>query len=263
MSSTARAVAIVAIALGGVIAIGTVTSAAASTLASGTERTTTRTIDVAGVDDIDVDMNAGSLRVEFADVTEAELTVRGGISADRWTLRHDNGSLQVASPDSHFWPWRGWFGRGNGQAVLRLPQTLTGTDADLDLSAGALTVDGDFGGLDVTTGAGRLRVDGSADTVSAEVDAGSADIRLADVGSADLQLNAGEMDAVFTGSQPQHMTLSASAGSLNATVPAGQYDVTQEISAGSFDNRIGSVPGAASTVRVEVSAGSVTLSDGR
>ncbi|WEG08269.1 DUF4097 family beta strand repeat-containing protein [Microbacterium horticulturae] len=265
MSTTqgARAVAIVAIVLGGALAVGSAGGAAASTLASAAQQTTSRAIPVAGVDDIDVDMGAGSMRVEFAAIDEAELTVTGGVSADRWTLRQDGSALRVASPDAHFWSWFGWFGAHNGQAVLRLPQSLAGVDADLDLAAGALTADGEFGDLTVSAGAGRLQVKGSADAVSAEIDAGSADLQLADVGSADLQLNAGRMDARFTGAQPQRMTLSASAGSMDVVVPEGQYDVTQETDAGSFENRIGSVPGAASTVRVQVSAGSVILSSGR
>ncbi|MEQ6897849.1 DUF4097 family beta strand repeat-containing protein [Microbacterium sp. KR10-403] len=259
----ARAVAIVAIVLGGALAVGSVGTAAASTLASAAQQTSSRTIAVDGVDAIDLDMGAGSIQVEFAAVDQAELSVTGGISADRWTLRKEGTALRVASPDGHFWSWIGLFGSHNGKAVLRLPQSLAGVDADLDLAAGALTADGRFGDLTVSAGAGRLQVQGSADTLSAEIDAGSADLQLADVGSADLELNAGQMDARFTGAQPQRMTLSANAGSLNVVVPEGQYAVTQETDAGTFDNRIGSVPGAASTVQVSVSAGSVTLSNGR
>jgi len=262
MSTTqgARAVAIVAIVLGGALAVGSVGTAAASTLASAAQQTSSRTVGVDGVDAIDLDMGAGSMRIEFAAIDRAELSVTSGVSAARWTLRRDGSSLRVASPDGHFWSWFGMFGTHNGKAVLRLPQSLAGVDADLDLAAGALTAAGDFGDLKVSAGAGRLQVEGAATSISAEIDAGSADLRLADVGSADLQLNAGQMDARFTGAQPQSMTLSASAGSMNVVVPQGQYAVTQETDTGTFDNRVGSVTGAASTVQVSVSAGSVTLS---
>ncbi|QAY59146.1 hypothetical protein ET475_03485 [Microbacterium protaetiae] len=265
MSTTqsARTVAIVAIALGGVIAIGSVASAAASTIASASVQTSTRTIDVAGVDELNVDMNAGTLRVEFADVAEAELSVTGGTSADRWTLRRQGSGLRVGSPDGHFWWWGGWFGHGNGDAVLTLPQSLSGLDADLGLSAGATSAEGDFGDITVSSGAGRVRIDGTAQTISADISAGRADLALADVQRADLKLSAGDVDATFTGSQPQRMQLTASAGSMHVTVPEGQYDVNQRISAGTFDNRIGSTPGAASTVMVDVSAGTITLVSAR
>jgi len=262
-SQSARTVAIVAIALGGLIAVGSVASAAASTIASASAQTSTRTVGVAGVDELKVEMNAGSLRVEFGDVTDAELTVTGGSGADRWTLRQDGSQLRLGSPNGHFWSWGGWFGHGNGNAVLTLPQSLSGLDADLDLSAGATTAEGDFGDLTVTSGAGRVRVDGTARSFAADISAGSADLRLADVHSADLELSAGEMDASFTGTQPQSLRLSASAGSMRVTVPAGDYDVRQQTSAGSFDNRLGSVPGAAATVAVDVSAGSITLASTR
>jgi hypothetical protein len=50
-----------------------------------------------------------------------------------------------------------------------------------------------------------------------------------------------------------------SAGSLNLTVPDGEYNVTSEVSAGGFENKIGSSPDADSTVDVQVSAGQVVL----
>jgi len=264
-TQSARTVAIVAIALGGVIGVGSIASAAASTLASGTHETTSRTAGVTGVDELSVDMSAGSIRVEFGDVAEAQLTVTGGRSADRWELRKDGTELRVASPNRHFWWWGGWFGGGdgNGDAVLTLPQSLSGLDADLDSSAGSLTADGDFGELSVSSGAGRVRVDGSADSVTADISAGRADLQLADVRSAELDLSAGDMNATFTGMQPERLQLTASAGSMRVTVPEGPYAVSQETAAGTFDNRIGSVPGAASTVQVDVSAGTITLLSGR
>lgn len=265
-TQSARAVAITAIALGGVIAIGTVTSAAASTLASSAQQTTSRQVAVSGVDQIDVDVNAGSLRVEFADVDTAELTVTGGAGAERWTLRQDGTELRVATPNHSFWwlSWPRWFGRGDsGDGVLRLPQALAGSDADLELAAGSLVADGDFADLDISSGAGRVQVDGSAETVSADISAGRADLNLADVSSADLELSAGEMDATLTGAQPQTLKLRASAGSMNVTVPEGDYDVSEDTSAGRFENRIGSTPGAASTVSVDLSAGRIVLSTDR
>ena len=60
-------------------------------------------------------------------------------------------------------------------------------------------------------------------------------------------------------SSPRTLELDVSAGSLDVTVPDGDYDVTSDVSAGDFDNRVGSTPGADSTVDVQVSAGKAIL----
>lgn len=267
-SSGARTVAIVAIVLGSVIAVGGVASAAATTLVSSAVHTSSRTVDVVGIDQLDVDQNAGSLRVEYADVPEATLTVTSGLGADRWTLRRDGSELDVHAPDRSLWGWTfgftwGGFGDHNGRAVLQLPYRLRGVDASFDVSAGELTVNGDFGRLDLTAGAGRLTAEGSAQELTADMNAGRAELNLSDVRRADLEVSAGDLDATLSGIRPDRLQLTASAGSMQVTVPQGEYDVTADTSAGSFDNRIGSTPGAANTVQVDVSAGRVVLDSAR
>jgi ferric-dicitrate binding protein FerR (iron transport regulator) len=94
------------------------------------------------------------------------------------------------------------------------------------------------------------------------MNAGRADLALSDVDTADLRVNAGELNATLTGAQPTHLELSASAGAMDVTVPAGSYQVTADTSAGSFENRVGSAPGESSTVQVNVSAGRILLQPG-
>ena len=260
-SSAARVVSTLAIVVGGIVVVGAVTSAVVSTTAAASTQTSTRTLAVDGVEDLDLDLAAGDLRVEFADIQDAELEVTSSFGADRWTLRRDGSELVVASPD---WP-SGWFGNwfgSNGTSVLRLPQELAGLDADLDVSAGDLNVTGDFADLELTVGAGRLEVRGSADDLSADISAGRADLDIADARSADLNISAGELVANLSGRQPNEIELDVSAGSLELAVPRGEYNVTSDVSAGSFDNRIGSTPGASSTVDVKVSAGNAELRAG-
>lgn len=264
-SGGARAVAIVVIVLGVLILAGATVSAAIGTAASAAVHTTSRTADAAGIDALRVDVEAGRMRVEFTDVSEAELEVTGASGADRWTLERDGDRLVVSSPNDFRWfGWGGWFGDRGADAVLRLPQGLDGLDAELWLSAGELsTAGGDFGTLDVTLNAGELDVSGSARTVSADVNAGKGTLELDDVESATVTVNAGSFDARFAGSNPDEVEAEVSAGSLRLTVPEGDYDVTSEVSAGGFDNRIGSTPGAASTIRVQVSAGEAVLTSDR
>ena len=248
------------IVIGAVVILGGILSAALSTAAAASVHTSTRTVAVEGVTQLDVDAAAGSLRVEFTDVSEAELEVTSSWGADRWTLDRQDDRLVVSSPD-RFGPWvfDGWFARGPGDAVLRLPSALEGADADIALAAGDLRVEGAFGDLDLELGAGRAEIEGSADTVTVDVSAGRADLDLEDVSNATLSVSAGALNAVFSGSQPDAIGVDVSAGSMELTVPEGDYDVTSDVSAGGFDNRIGSSPAASSTIDVQVSAGQVLL----
>lgn len=262
--SASRVVAILAIVLGGILVLGAITSAIVGTVASASVHSSTRTLPVAGVDELVVDAAAGTLRVEFADIDEAELAVTGVAGADRWRLEESDGSLRVASPD-RFGPWffrdwffDDWFGRP-GDAVLRLPMSLQGLDADITLAAGEFTLEGDLGDLDLELNAGRASVSGSAEEATVNVQAGRGELDLNDVSTVELSVAAGSLDAEFTGAQPDDVQVDVSAGSVNVTVPEGDYDVSSSVSAGGLDDRIGSTPGAPSTIRVEVAAGQVVL----
>ncbi len=258
-SGASRVVAILAIVLGALVILGGAATAIAATVASGAVHTSTRTVDVTGVSELDLDVSAGSVSIEFTDVSQAELEVTSAAGADRWRLERDGDELIVESP-RRFGPWffDGWlFGRS--EAVLRLPASLQDMDADLSLSAGDLTVGGEFRELDLDVSAGQATVTASARSVSVDVSAGGGRLELTDVATAEFMMSAGSLDVRMDGRQPDDVDVDVSAGSLDLTVPEGSYDVTSEVSAGQFDNRIGSTPGASSVIRVELSAGGVTL----
>ncbi len=255
--ASARVIAILTIALGAAIVLGTIASSVFSTVAAASVTTDSRTVAVAGVESLDTDLAAGSLRIEFADVPEAQLQVTSTFGFGQWTLQRNGDTLKVASPQ---WQWNfPWIWRGNGTAVLRLPESMKGVDASLRMAAGDLTVAGDFGAVTLDIGAGQARVDGSATALTADLSAGGADVDLSGVRTADLQVSAGTMNASLTDRQPDAVKIDVSAGALDLAVPDGDYTVTSDVSAGGFDNRIGSTRGADSTVDVQVSAGSVTL----
>lgn len=255
-SSTSKIVAIIAMVVGGLLVLGAIGWAVVGTIFTANVRTSTATTPVVGVQELDVDVSAGSLRIEFADVDEAELEVRSAFGADRWTLSSDGEELRVESP--RFFGL-GWVVDGAGDAVLRLPLSLAGLDADLSLSAGDLRVSGEFTELSLDVSAGHADVSGSAKDVSVSLSAGRADLDIADVREGELEVSAGDIVGSFTGTQPRELSLEVSAGSLRLAVPDGAYDVRSEVAAGDFDNRIGSTPGAANLVTVTVSAGSAEL----
>ena len=259
-----RVVAIVIIVLGAIVLLGAMTSAVIGTIASASVHTSTRSLDAAGVEDLGIDAAAGTLRVEFTDVQEAALEVTSSWGAENWRFERDGDSLEVASPDRLGWfGWRGWFGDGGADAVLRLPSALEGLDADVSLAAGEFVTDGEFGELDLSLAAGSFDVSGSARSLSADVSAGRGTLELDGVSEAELTVSAGSLDAILTGERPDVIDADVSAGTLRMTVPEGDYDVTSDVSAGEFDNGIGSTPGASSTIRVQVSAGQAVLESGR
>lgn len=265
-SAASRVIAILAIVAGAVILLGTVASAAVSTVfATAAQRDETHVLspaELAGVDELDLEVGRGSLTVEFAAVREAELTVRGTQSTADWTLRADGGTLQVVSPREWFGPML--WGGSAGDARLTLPADLQDGDlsALVELSAGQLDMDGEFARLDLEVSAGRLTVAGAADEVTADMSAGSATLDLAGVDTADLSVSAGGMVADLTGPQPDSILVDISAGSVDLTVPRGDYRITSDVSAGAFDDRIGSTSASDSTVDVTVSAGRVVLQEG-
>lgn len=263
VSPSAKVIAILTASLGGVIALGLIGGTVLSTIASASIGTESQSISAAGVRELDIEVSAGSLRVEYADVTMAQLDVSGGWGGRGWTLSRDDDELIVSSPE---WSFGGlWlFGR-DVRATLVLPQELEEQvlDAQLTVAAGDLEASGRYGELDVELGAGAVSVSGDAREVSADISAGRADLDLTGVESAELSLSAGQLDGRFDTRpgepQPRLVEVNVSAGSLDLALPDGTYDVTSSVSAGSLDNRLDTSASSSNRVAVELSAGQVIL----
>lgn len=254
--------------IGGLALLGTGGTAAVAgtgTLlsASGDRSDSVQSVDAAGLTRIDLDVDAGNMRVEFGDVDEAELSVTNGRSPG-WTLDRRGDEIVVRSPEFRWgWWFGGWFG-DDESAVLTLPEELQGDaiDATLTLDAGSLDVVGDFGALDVTVNAGALDVEGAATSLTIDMSAGRADVALDGVDDADLAVSAGDMNVELTGTAPARTAVDVSAGSLDLTVPDTSYTLTQDVSAGSLDARIDQSSGSRRTIEVTLAAGSVTIRPG-
>lgn len=254
----ARVISILTAALGAAVIVGTVWSAASPTVAAAMTSDETRTADVDGIEELSVDVSTAQLTVVFDDVDDARLDVRGSTNG-AWTLRADDETLKVQSPDVGF---VAFFAARNGQATLTLPRTLEGVAAEVDLGAGSFSADGEFGDLDLEIGAGQLRVTGSADTLRTSIGAGRADFDLDGVSSADLTLSAGTLQGELTGTAPSRVDITVDAGSLDLTLPDETYAVTTDVSAGGFDNDLSTDAGASRSIQVDLSAGNVSLQRG-
>ena len=220
-----------------------------------------QSVDVRGVTSVDLEASASEVRVEFGDVDEAELSVQGG--GGSWTFRRDGYELVVRSPDTVFGWWFAGWSADNRSVVLTLPRGLEGVDASLELSAGSLDVSGSYGELDTEVSAGNLSVDASASSLDATLSAGRADLVLDRVDSAEFSVSAGDLTAELRGAAPRETLVDLSAGSADITLPSGDYAISQDVSAGNFDNRLETSPASRNSIEVTLSAGSVTLRPGR
>ena len=245
--------------VGGTAAFGAIHQVATG---SGSARSTSA-VDARGLTTLKVDVGRGDATIRFDDTTEATMIVDGQDAGD-WTMRREGDVLRVERPSGAFGWWIGaWFGQ-DPQMTLTLPRELEGElTADLQLDAGSLTAEGRFDTLSTTVNAGELTVDGGAKAITTRISAGSATLRLQDVRTADLSMSAGDMSAVISGSQPDLVRLDVSAGSMDVTVPSGRYDLSKDTSAGSMDAQIQTDPSSSHRIQSSLSAGSITLREGR
>jgi hypothetical protein len=247
--------------VGGLALAGVGTTAAVAASGDLSRTDSLQRVDATGVESVDLDANASQVRVVFGDVDEAELSVRGE-GAGAWRLDRYDDEIVVRSPDTVFGWWFGRWFTDERSVVLTLPRELEGIDGSFVLNAGSLDVSGEYGELDLEVAAGGLTVDGSATSLDADVSAGRADVTLDGVQEADLTVSAGDLRVEFTGTAPRETSIEASAGSAEITLPDDGYVITQEVSGGSLDNRLGQAAGSRNSIDVTVSAGKVTLRPG-
>lgn len=260
--ASSTVIAILTIAFGVVVIVGALVATSFRAVGAAMVDDASHTADAVGVRTLDVDVTAAELRVEFADVDEARLDVSRAAAADQWRLVRDGDRLAVSTPDEFFGiPWL--FG-GNGSAVLVLPERLEGDgmDAALDLAAGRIVADADWGEVDLSVSAGEIDLSGTADGVVADVSAGKIELDVSDVADGRFDVSAGEIVARLGGSAPDALQVSVSAGSLRLVVPDDVYAVDVDVSAGEVTNRLQTSPDSAHRISGDVSAGDLRLIPG-
>lgn len=249
--------------IGALVILGVIATSAWRASHSLANSSSSQSVGAGGVTALEVDADAGRFTVLFANVPEATLEVRSARSGE-WKLRRDAGTLLVSSPND----WGDWCFTGcdwdENEVTLTLPSSLNeGTlDADLKMSAGEFSVDGNFNDLVMEMSGGTLDASGSAKGLSVELGAGKTDIDMADVQSANFDVSAGRIDSTFTGSAPRSVQAEVSAGMLQLTLPDTEYNVLQDVSAGGVENGLSVNSASEHQVQVEVSAGNVVLRPG-
>lgn len=265
ISRAGRWISIVVIVLGAIGVVFAVGGGVARGLAAHAATSGSYSAVADGVEQLQVDSSAAAFEIRFGDVEEATLdVVTNGGPVQQWSLER-SGDVLIVDTDRRW----GWFGLGGmwGErdgdevAVLTLPAALerAGLDLETDVSAGSLTAAGEWGAASVDLSAGSAELAGTAASLTVHVSAGEARIDVATAGTVQLDVSAGRIVGSLNDEQPSSIDATVSAGAIELTIPDGAYAVTQSVSAGDADVRVVDDPSAASTIDVEVSAGSVAL----
>lgn len=267
-SRPGRWISIVVIVLGALGIVYGLGSGVLRGLGSHEATSNTYSADATGIEELRIDSSASAFEIRFGDTDEATLdvTTNGG-PAQQWRLDRSGDVLSVDTD----WRWN-WLGFGiilgdrvgEERAILTLPAELEqrGLGLEVGVSAGSFEAAGDWGAASLELSAGDVDLSGTAESLAVEVSAGEARIDVDTAGPVDLDVSAGRIVGSLTGEQPASIDARVSAGSIDLTIPDGEYAVTEDTSAGDSDVRVVDDPNASSTIDVQVSAGSVTLRGG-
>ncbi|MFK4789996.1 DUF4097 family beta strand repeat-containing protein [Microbacterium sp. ZW T5_56] len=239
---------------------GSAVAAVAAPAGAGTYATSSS---VDGVDEVDIEMSAGTVTVRFDDVREATLDVssNGSRSADGWRMDVRDGEL-VISQDHGWRGWR-WFGfRNDGEvhAEIVLPRSLESKiDGSVTLNAGRATVTGGFLDLDLTVNAGELSYEGSSHDLSTTVNAGQANVAVTDADSLELSISAGRLIADVVGTAPSETSVSVTAGNAEVRLPRGTYEVERDATFGDLTVDVDTADSSPNSLELTVAAGDLTV----
>ena len=107
--------------------------------------------------------------------------------------------------------------------------------------------------------AGDATLSGTASSITARLSAGNLTMNLDGTKQADLHMSAGNIKGSLS-QVPEKLKIDSSAGSLELALPAGNYSVNSNVSAGHFDNQLTTdSQGTKSQVDIRMSAGDAKL----
>lgn len=261
-SGASRAVSLTAAIVGAVVLLGVGSSAALATagtvLSASAGGASSHSVSASGVTALDVQAEAADLTIEFGDVDEATLNTNSNL----WQLERSGDELIVQRDRwfFSFWCFGACDAGARGPSILTLPMELNGSlNADVTVGAGNVNVEGDFAQLAVSVGAGEADIRGAAETLNIGVDAGRANLELQDVREADIRVDVGDADVTLMGDAPSRVGVTVSVGDATISLPQETYDVRQNASVGTVDNRLSTNPSSELLIDAEVSVGNITL----
>jgi hypothetical protein len=209
-------------------------------------------------DRVNVDVEAGSVRIEASQdgtasltaTTEAALLADADVSFDV-----ENGELTVEG-DCSSGLWLVTFGRCRVEVVLQVPEDVAVVAKS---GAGSVTSVGLIGSADLSSSAGAVRVDGHSGSLRAHSSAGGVTVTGLSSDDAEITSSAGRVEVTAI-DPPASLRASSSAGAVTVTLPAGEsYNVDADSSAGSTTVEVPTDPSSPYRVEAKSSAGGVTV----
>ena len=252
--------------LGGIVILGLVLSAIMSAIRSSQVRDyDPEHLSSEGITHVKLDAPVGDVTINCSGTSDFTLTQQK--VSEKWNLERDGDTVKV-SRNSPFWPVQinlfglfGLFSQENEKVTLSIPEAACqqNLDADLKLSAGNLNADARFGALTIDMSAGEATINGTASSITARLSAGNLTLNLDGTKQADLHMSAGDIKGRLS-QVPEKLKIDSSAGSLELALPAGDYSVNSDVSAGHFDNQLTTdSQGTKSQVNIRMSAGDAKL----
>jgi len=225
-------------------------------------------MDVTGVTDVEVDVAAAALTIQFGDVEFAELETSHGEDF-AWNFSVEGSTLKLESPDDGLSVTRGClFGCSDSmgddarRVTLTLPQSLAERgelDADVSVAAGTVRMDGSFRDLGIDVQTGEVSVDGTARSLDLDVSTGTAKVSLVDVESAEANIETGQAEIVLGGEAPASVDVGVDLGSLTVELPAEKYRVDIEDGPSKVQNGLDTDRKSKHRVSAELGAGELVL----
>lgn len=217
---------------------------------------------------LDVEADISEITVSFGDVDDTRIIFRQGDSSRNITfeqgVRGDELRVRVEAHGGLFWP----FGHGNffgGDAPtldIVLPDRLSDGSIDLavDATAGNLNLDGDYAATNLSVTAGNLDLTGSATDLIIESTAGNIDLDTMTAESVMIHSTAGDV-RVDLATLPDEFEIASVAGDQNVLLPAGDYDIDTQTTAGHVSIEVPSNPDAALSYRFSSTAGDIRIDE--
>ena len=246
--------------IGGMVVAGTVTSGFFANLRDVLRDETTISQSIAGVTALRVDIDSVGMEIEFGDVSQAELRVqsKGFTKAGAWQLVTEGGELVVERVGGS----RNGGGFGEEELSLTLPESLEDgeLDAQVNVTSGAATIDGDFGDLVIETNSGASNFEGSAANLSLTTGSGASNSDAEVSGDVVLAANSGALNAIFGGAAPKSTDISIESGFGSVSLPDGTYKLETGLNESGMANvNVRQSDSAKNTLSVSVGSGFLTV----
>lgn len=217
-------------------------------------------------DTVKLRASAVDVTVNYTDIDEAEIAFDQGGSNLQLDFKVSGGELRVRV-DHPGWGWLGGFGNWgwNDSATLELslPEGMQrdGVDLFVENTAGNLTVDGEYGDVELESTAGDVRMTGAVDDLEIRTTAGNVRVNGVEVNGSFLgESTAGDVSIEFD-SLPESIVMESTAGNVKALLPRGSYRIDTDTTAGNVTQNLSSDQNSDRVYRFETTAGNIELNE--